>query len=289
VAVVAGAISWLARDAMATKRLSPRETAAVVRRLEAERPRAGAFGFVSPSADVHYAFHAHGRHQLIVPRSGVVTVESERRLLVASAGHAVWIPAGRRHATALRGALKASVYFDRRAFPAIADDVRLFAVPEVVGAMAEHAALAPATAAPDATFFVALRALCVEALRAGEGPALPRPRAPGLLRASEALLARLDAPADFAAAARAAGMSARNLRRAFRAETGLSLSAFLRRARMLWAMQMLAAPAPKSVLEVALATGFGSPSAFTAAFRRCFGKRPREVRVARAARATGRE
>ena len=261
------------------KQLTARETADVVRRLETERPLGPAFGFVDPATDVRYTFHTHQRHQLIVPRDGVVTVESEHRLLVAGPGQAVWIPARSRHATALRAARKASVFFDARVFASIARDVCLFTVPDVVSAMAEHAAALGARVNPGHAFFTALRALCLQASRADEGPSLPRPRSVNLQRAVEAMLARLAQP-DLAEVARVAGMSARSLRRSFRAETGLAPRDYLGRARMLWAMQSLAGPRAQSVLEVSLATGFNSPSAFTAAFRRCFGKSPRELRAA---------
>src|SRR3954464_8237485 len=98
------------------KQLTARETADVARRLDTERPLGPAFGLVDPATDVRYTFHSHQRHQLIVPRDGVVTIESERRLLVAGPGQAVWIPALRRHATALRVARNASVFFDARVF-----------------------------------------------------------------------------------------------------------------------------------------------------------------------------
>lgn len=265
------------------KQLTARETGDVVRRLEIGHSLGQAFGLVDPATDVRYTFHSHQRHQLIVPRDGVVTVESERRLLVAGPGQAVWIPARRRHATALRAARQASVFFDARVFASIARDVCLFAVPEVVGAMAEHAANTGPRGNPGRAFFAVLRALCARASRADAGPSLPRPRSGNLLRAVEAMLARLANP-DFAEVARAAGMSARTLRRSFRAETGLAPRDYLNRARMLWAMQSLAGARAQSVLEVTLATGFNSPSAFTAAFRRCFGKTPSELRadVARA-------
>ena len=69
-----------------------------------------------------------------------------------------------------------------------------------------------------------------------------------------------------------AGMAGRSFARRFAAETGLPLSAWRRRARMLLAIERLAAGAP--VTDVALEAGYDSLSAFIHAFRRDLGCTP---------------
>lgn len=69
-----------------------------------------------------------------------------------------------------------------------------------------------------------------------------------------------------------AGASPRTLERLFRGETGLAFGAWSQRARLLFALQLLAGG--RSVTSVSLATGYESLSAFVAAFRRVFGTTP---------------
>jgi AraC-like DNA-binding protein len=75
-----------------------------------------------------------------------------------------------------------------------------------------------------------------------------------------------------AQAASLMGMSERTLNRHFQQQTGLSYSEWVRRARLLDALQRLAQGQP--VLRVALDLGYGSHSAFTAMFRRVMGVSP---------------
>ena len=63
-------------------------------------------------------------------------------------------------------------------------------------------------------------------------PCMQLPSSPGLMRAVEFLLANLDS-VSVTELARQAGMSERSLRRHFQAETGISVSGYLGRARMI--------------------------------------------------------
>lgn len=67
-------------------------------------------------------------------------------------------------------------------------------------------------------------------------------------------------------------VSGRTLSRRFQRETGLHFSDWVRRARLLAALNALATG--RSVLEVALDLGYDSPSAFSAMFRRVLGVAP---------------
>jgi AraC-like DNA-binding protein len=101
---------------------------------------------------------------------------------------------------------------------------------------------------------------------------LPRPRDPRAVRAAERLIddpAGIEAPD---AIARAAGASKRTLERLFVAETAMTLGRWRRRLRMVEALRLLAEGHP--VTRVALDVGYGTPSAFVAAFRRELGRTP---------------
>ena len=88
-------------------------------------------------------------------------------------------------------------------------------------------------------------------------------------------LALSDDPADTRTLAQWAdwiGMASRTLARHFLAETGLTLSAWWQRARLMRALEMLAAGA--AVTTVALDLGYDNVSAFIAMFKREHGVTP---------------
>jgi len=91
-------------------------------------------------------------------------------------------------------------------------------------------------------------------------------------RAIQYVLAHLD-EASIERAAAAACLSARTLRRRFKAETGMTWRRFVHDTRMTQAMDLLSAGRMR-VSEVALSVGFQSIGAFTHAFAAVAGKTP---------------
>ena len=82
-----------------------------------------------------------------------------------------------------------------------------------------------------------------------------------------------DATAALPRVCGAAGASRRTLERVFRQETGLTLGAWQRRARILGSLEHLAAG--ESVMAAATGAGYTTPSAYVAAFHRELGRTPR--------------
>jgi AraC-like DNA-binding protein len=101
---------------------------------------------------------------------------------------------------------------------------------------------------------------------------LPAPRDKRGLSAAQMVRAHPDRRLRLADVTREAGASPRTLERLFKAETGLSFGAWCQRARMLHALQLLAAGG--SVTTTSLKVGYESLSAFVAAFSRTFGTTP---------------
>ncbi|NEV00642.1 helix-turn-helix transcriptional regulator [Bradyrhizobium uaiense] len=98
-----------------------------------------------------------------------------------------------------------------------------------------------------------------------------------LRRAIERLRSDTDADVSLTALAADAGLSRFHFCRAFKESTGLSPQAWLRQHRLEQAMNMLRhTEAP--IVEVAVALGYGSQTAFAAAFRRLTGETPTEWR-----------
>jgi AraC-like DNA-binding protein len=97
------------------------------------------------------------------------------------------------------------------------------------------------------------------------------------LRALKVCRALMKNPADARTCSQwgtTVGASARTLQRLFRSETGVSFGAWRQQARLLEALNRLAARAPVS--NVASELGYQSPSAFSAMFKRIFGRAPRQ-------------
>lgn len=98
-------------------------------------------------------------------------------------------------------------------------------------------------------------------------------------RLADAIRGQLDAEHNLAALAALAGMDVRRFTGAFRDAFGLSPWQYVMRARLEEAARRLRYGA-EPVTEVALATGFASPSHFATAFARRFGAPPSRYRAA---------
>jgi AraC-like DNA-binding protein len=101
---------------------------------------------------------------------------------------------------------------------------------------------------------------------------LPTPRDPRLRVITERLAADPGDKRSLAVWARSAGASARTLARLFQQETGSSFAHWRQQARLLRALERLAAGDP--VTTVALDLGYDSPSAFITMFRSRLGATP---------------
>ena len=100
-------------------------------------------------------------------------------------------------------------------------------------------------------------------------------------RVIEAIDQRLDQPLDLASLAAVAHFSPYHFHRLFAAWMGETLGDYLRRRRIEQAAARLASQPRLSVLQVALAVGFGSGEAFTRAFKARFGSSPSAWRAQR--------
>ena len=98
-----------------------------------------------------------------------------------------------------------------------------------------------------------------------------------LLKTLKAMEAHLEMPLSREKLAKTAGMSIRQLERAFRSQLGRGVHEHYLALRLGRSQQLLRETS-LSILEVALATGFASASQFARAFRRAFDFAPREAR-----------
>lgn len=249
--------------------------------------RAGAWPYEGP--DVVTGWHHHPYHQVEYALRGVAEVETATGRYLLPPQQAVWIPAGLRHNTTLRGVRSVSVFFapemmpiDRAGVTTVDPDrARVLAAAPVIREMIAYGARWPISRSGDAdmtadVFFDALARLVVEWLDDEVPLHLPTSTDPILAAIMTHTNANL-ATVTMKSACRAVGTSERTLRRRFVSETGMTWQAYLIQARLLRAMALLAG-SDRTVLAIGVDVGFESPSGFTRAFRNLTGDTPSRYR-----------
>lgn len=228
--------------------------------------------------------HGHARGQAIGALGGLLTIATERERLVVPPGYAIWIPPHHVHGLDVHGALSAwSVYLAPTVCAALPAQPQVF---QVSGLLREAVLRASAWTRPAPGKTPAqerIAAVILDELSAAprERLVLTMPTDRRLLKIAQALAAD---PADVRSLndwAEWAAIAPRTLTRRFVAETGLSFTDWRQRARLMRAVELLAAG--HAVTSVALALGYDSLSAFIAMFRRAMGVAPGGFAAAHAA------
>ncbi len=218
--------------------------------------------------------HRHNRGQLLHAVCGVVMVSTPAGRWMVPPGHAMWLPAETRHQVDMLGPVAMlSAYVRPDAADDLPRDLRVVAPTPLTRALMTEAVGFDLGAPSRRAELV--RALLIEEIpRLPERPlALPLPAERRLAALCRRHLEDPAAPIGIEAWAREAGMSRRSFTRAFRRETGLSLSAWRQQACLLAALPRLADGEP--VTRVALDLGYESVPAFTTMFRRMLGAAPK--------------
>jgi len=226
-------------------------------------------------------WHAHRHHQLLYAAAGSMRLETAGGSWLLPPQRMAWLRGGLEHRVTAAAPLSLrTVYMAPRLTRGPAAECAVLEVTPLAREMLAFAMRwgpdAPAEPLAEA-FFHALAALVEEWARAPRDFMLPMGRTPELARAIAYALAHLDGACGIEEAARAASVSARTLARRFESETAMSWRQWVSRARMLRAMEALAAPGA-SVTRVALDVGFGSQAAFTRAFETFAGESPSAYR-----------
>lgn len=221
-------------------------------------------------------------HYLLYASSGAFQLEVGNARWLLPPQRAAWVAAAvPLRLTAGRPGTTSSVLFRRDSIPPPAFDCRVFAVSALAREMLLYAtrwgreqdpgdAQREAEAEP---FFCSLAHVCTGLADHPDHFWLPVAGTPELGLAMEFTLARLAEMPTLAEVAAVAAVSERTLARRFADETGMTWSQFVRRARMIRAMELLADPDMK-IIDVVYAVGFASVSAFNHAFRQFTGETP---------------
>ena len=218
--------------------------------------------------------HAHPWHQLIYCTAGVMTVWTEAGAWVAPPHWAIWAPAGLAHQISFAGACSLrTLYIRPEAGQDLPADCAVVTVSpllrELVLRVIDQGMLDGRDPADTA---VALLIRGEIARRDAAAFDLPMPTGEATRRAADHLAKNNGRSLGVAALAAAVGLGPRTLERRFLAETGMTLAAWARQARLLQALRRLAAGDP--VKAVAEDAGYATASAFVAAFKGNFGQTP---------------
>lgn len=217
--------------------------------------------------------HRHPEGQLFGATRGVLTVGTDAGLWVVPASHAVWVPPHQRHSLRSHGAFDgSSVYVAEAACAGLPDTACAIGCSGLLREAIARAATWDGDRLDAARQRVA--DVILDEIRAAPPRplGLPLPADVRLMRIARALLDDLADPRGLAEWAEFGALSARTLSRRFAAETGFTFADWRQRARLMRALEMLAAGTP--VTTIALSLGYDNVSAFIAMFRRAHGTTP---------------
>ena len=222
------------------------------------------------------------QHYLLYAREGTMRLEAEGRRWTLPPARAALIAAGHPiTVTILSKLTTASVLFAPGFIPDPPTALSVFEVtPLARELIAECRAWGPGSTLDD----YARRIFAIMgdvALRLAQTPtpsSLPAPSSPALKRALELTEAEAAGAPTFEQIAKASGQSPRALSRRFAGEMGMTWRESLRRIRLIRAIEALATT-DHSVTQIALEVGYGSLSAFNAAFRDLTGQSPGTYRT----------
>ena len=220
--------------------------------------------------------HSHSCSQLIHALSGLVEVHTTLGTWMVPPGRGVWLPAYVEHSLRFIGGVKARTLFveplARADLPAQCQVVQ---ISPLLRELILTSLTVPVDYLPGGRDERIMELLLDELRLLPSLPLhLPEPKEPELLILTQQIRADLCSSWELEDVAQRLGISSRTLSRRFQRETGLRFSDWVRQAKLLEALNQLAAGV--SVIDVALALGYDSPSAFSAMFRRLLGVSPSE-------------
>jgi len=218
--------------------------------------------------------HAHGSDQLIYAICGVMEVAAGEGLWLIPPHFALWIPAGTRHAIRMPGAVSMRTLYVRPGIGKLAAKCAVIHVRPLLRELIVEAVRVGQLRARH-RLHCALRDLIVFHLaRASPVPTfLTLPKDPRALAVAQRLVADQAHNPSLDSLCDGAGASVRTIERVFRSEVGTDFATWRRQARLMKAVELLAAGG--SVKQAAFATGYRQPSAFVEMFRRTFAATPK--------------
>lgn len=217
----------------------------------------------------HTPWHSHHAGQLWRIAAGLLVIETPLGRSVVPAKHIGWIPPGQQHAAFSESAIEGcAVYLDPAHCEGLPEEATLFESDDFTDALFSRLSVAGSEYDPRKLILLLEELALASQVRFY----LPVPTDPRLKNVVRKLLQSVDDNQTVESHASRAGMSVRTFNRRFSAETGMNFVNWRQLARVMQAMEWLAAGKP--VGWIALSCGYNSVSAFIEVFRTWTGKTP---------------
>ncbi len=250
--------------------LQRRHEPAYVQRL----PQPVALLGTSYPAGHRIAPHSHDRDQLLYAISGTMWIRTAAHAWIVPPDRALYMPAGLVHSVAMRGPVEMrTLYILPDAGAGLPRSAAVIGASELLRALVLGLLEEPVAFEPNSRADRIAALILDEIARAPPLPlSFPMPKDQRLLKLCEAIIEKPASDLSLEDWADRAGASRRTLARLFAAECGLTFTAWRQRVRLHNAVEALTGGEP--IGSVARANGYGSPSAFSAAFRQVLGVAP---------------
>lgn len=217
----------------------------------------------------HTPWHSHHAGQLWRIAAGLLVIETPLGRSVVPAKHIGWIPPGQQHAAFSESAIEGcAVYLDPAHCEGLPEEATLFESDDFTDALFSRLSVAGSEYDPRKLILLLEELALASQVRFY----LPVPTDPRLKNVVRKLLQSVDDNQTVESHASRAGMSVRTFNRRFSAETGMNFVNWRQLARVMQAMEWLAAGKP--VGWIALSCGYSSVSAFIEVFGTWTGKTP---------------
>lgn len=218
--------------------------------------------------------HQHPHAQLVHAVQGVMVVSTAGGQWIVPPTRGIWMPGGVRHWIRMVGNVQMrTAYIRPDAAPGLPEDFTVLNMSPLLRELILAAIDIPLPYEADSRNGRLMRLLLDEVGRGQTLPLhLPHPRDEALREICQAIIAAPDIALTLQDWSARLGIDAKTIQRRFARETGMTFGQWRQQARLLAALEKLAAGA--KIVDVALDLGYESPSAFATMFRRQFGVAP---------------
>jgi AraC-like DNA-binding protein len=226
--------------------------------------------------DHEIPIHFHPEDQLVYACRGIMTVRTQEGTWVVPPQRAVWIPARTPHGITMSGAVSMrTLYLKPGLVRRLAGSCRVVNVSPLLRELILHACHLPSLRRR-------IRAqahlidLIVDQLEIVETSPLQlaSPIDPRAVRIAEVLSGDPSDQRSLEEICKTAGASKRTIERLFQSETHMTVGEWRQQLRLVRSLRLLAAG--EKITHVALESGYSTPSAFIAMFKKALGTTPRQ-------------